>query len=189
MSCGCHFFSFFFSLSPSLSISVCVAKMLRASCPTVYLFNGAVQYVVKRLDPSWWMVTGCSGLVFSMRWTVGEMDSRLWTIWLEPFDGHTVHKTVHLHTAGMTTKKSILQSRANVSPKMKNRAFPVNDTSVWNSAAYFPGFFFSLSLCGSGASDSLCINAIIGIVVGKSKLVIWGFLMRTKFATTVLNTA
>lgn len=138
------------------------------------------------------MVTGCSGLVFSMRWTVGEMDSRLWTIWLEPFDGHTVHKTVHLHTAGMTTKrkKSILQSRANVFPKMKNRAFPVNDTSVWNNTAYFPGFCFFLH--GSSASDGLwiglCINTI-GIVVGKSKLVIWGLLMRTKFATTVLNTA
>lgn len=61
-------FNFFF---------VCVVKVLRASHPGIYLFNGALQYVVKRLDPSWWMVTGCSGLVFSMRWTVGEMDSRL----------------------------------------------------------------------------------------------------------------
>ncbi len=141
MSCGCHLFLFIFPLSLSLSISVSVAEMLQASCPTVYLFNGSLQYVVKRLDWSWWMVTGCSGLVFSMRWTVGEMDSRLRTIWLEPFDGHTVHKTLHLHTAGMTLKKSVLQSRANVSPKMKNRAFAVNDTSVWNNAAYFPGFF------------------------------------------------
>lgn len=81
---------------------------------------------------------------FSMRRTVGEMDSRLWAIWLEPFDDYTVHKTVHLHTAGMTTTtKSVLQSRANVSPKM-NKAFRVNDTSVWNIAAYFPHSFLFL---------------------------------------------
>ncbi len=139
MSCGCHLFLFIFPLSLSLHLcqrgwnasgelshSLFIQRLIAICCEEIglVLVDGYM----------FW-------LVFSMRWTVGEMDSRLRTIWLEPFDGHTVHKTLHLHTAGMTLKKSVLQSRANVSPKMKNRAFAVNDTSVWNNAAYFPGFF------------------------------------------------
>lgn len=43
----------------------------------------------------------------------------------EAFDNRTVHKIIHLHIAGMTTKKSIPQSKANVFPKINNRAFLV----------------------------------------------------------------
>lgn len=185
MSCGCHMFLFIFPLSLSLSISVSVAEMLQASCPTVYLFNGSLQYVVKRLDWSWWMVTGFSGLVFSMRWTVGEMDSRLRPIWLGPFDGHTVHKTLNLHTTGITLKKNQFCNQGPMCPlKWKTEHLLWMIPLCGITLHIFQAFF----LCGYSGSDSLCVNTIIGIVVGKSKLVIWDFLMRTKFATTILNT-
>lgn len=83
-------------------------------------------------------------------------------VWFSAWDGQLVKWTADCEQSGLSLltaiqytkqficillarqqkKKSILQSRANVFPKMKNRAFPVNDTSVWNNAAYFPDIFF-----------------------------------------------